>query len=94
MGLTWLGVPAGAPSSLSDSSLLSETSSGFLALLAGVMAPPLTWGVTHPAFPGVGAALLLGDSLAAAAEALTCGGFTAGFTWNKTMESEDNPLHP
>ena len=83
MGLT------GASSSLSsDSSLLSETSSGFLALLAGVTAPPLTWGVTTPAFPGVGAALFLGDSLTAAAEALTCSGFTAAFTWNKSMGSD------
>ncbi|KAL0605355.1 UPF0764 protein C16orf89 [Plecturocebus cupreus] len=45
-GLTWLGVPAGASSSLSDpSSLLSDSSSGFLALLDGGKAPPLTWGL-------------------------------------------------
>lgn len=59
----WLGVLAGAWSSLSDSSsLLSETSSGFLALLAGVRVPPLPWGVPAPAFPGVGGALFLGGS--------------------------------
>ena len=88
-GLTWWGGSKGAPSSLSDdSSLLSESSSGFLALLARVRAPPLTWGVTSPAFPGVGAAPLPRESLAGAGEVLTWGGFTEGFTWNKRMQLE------
>lgn len=85
--LTWPGFPAGVSSSLSDSSsLLSESFSDFLALSAGIRAPPLTWGVTFPAFPGAAAALFPGDPLAGAGEALTCGGFTEGFAWNKWME--------
>lgn len=89
-GLTWLRVPAGASSSLSDpSSLLSDSSSGFLAFLAGGRAPPLTWGVTSPTFPGAGAAFLAGDSLVETDEALTWAGFTEGFPWNKRMELEN-----
>lgn len=86
-GLTWWGGSAGAPSSLPDSSsLLSESSSASLALLAGVRAPPLAWGVTSPAFPGAGAAPFPRESLAGAGEALTWGGFTDGFIWNKKMQ--------
>lgn len=85
-GLTWLGIPARVSSSLSDSLLLSESSSGFLALPARGRAPLLTGGARCPAFPGVEAALLPGDSLAGAGKALTWGGFTEGFTWNKGME--------
>lgn len=72
---TWLGVPAEG-----SSSLLSGSSFGLMELPAGVRAPPLTWGVTSPTFPGIGVALLAGDSLAGTGEGLTWAGFAEGFT--------------
>lgn len=79
MGLTWLGIPAGGSSSLSESSsLLSDVSAP--ALLDGA-AGVLSWsrGVTLPNLVGTGA-VFAGDSLARAEEALVWAGFTEGFT--------------
>lgn len=78
-GLTWLGIPAGDLSSLSESSsLLSHVSvPTLLASTAGV----LSWSrkVTLPNLVGPGA-VFAGDSLAGAEEALVWAGFTEGFT--------------
>lgn len=78
-GLTWLGIPAGGSSSLSESSsLLSDVSAP--ALLDGA-AGVLSWsrGVTLPNLVGTGA-VFAGDSLARAEEALVWAGFTEGLT--------------
>lgn len=71
----WLSVATGSPS-LSDSSVLSESSSCFLVLLT-----VLSWtGGVIAAFPGVEAAFFPEDTLVDAGEALVWVAFTEGFT--------------
>lgn len=71
--VTWLGRPAGASSSLSESSSLLSDSA---ALVAAALADA---GVTFPSLVGP-EAVLAGGSLAGVTGALACGGFAEGFT--------------
>lgn len=99
---TWLGRPAGASSSLSESSsLLSDSSAAAAAAAATAAAAAAAAalaglagvGATFPNLVGPGA-VLAGGSLAGAAEALAWAGFAGDFTSTSvsSLEMEESSL--